>query len=620
MKRMRRPRGDERGAVLVMSIVGLVVAVAAAALAVDLGSLAQEKRSDQKVADLASLDAVRGLNDSFIAGLLRLDLTVLTPKPVRATTLATESALRNGYDPADVAQGHSLQVALGAKDTSMPKNFKQTCPPVPPAVLDCTSANVTAVKVSISSKVPYSFRSANQTVTVSSIAFQKDLPPVIVPTTSTLPPVPPTTVPPDPNIAGFSVGSSLLTLSPSQSALLNPIIGQMIGGTTLTGVGWQGLANGTVTLSALQTELADMGFTVGSVSELLDTELTLAQLYQATANVQGLASANVNAFNILRAAATFGTKIRLGDFLNVASGAEGAALASQLNLFQLVSSSAQASALNGEHLVNISNVGISVGNVVSTAVSLAVIEPPKTYIGLAGGPTPALSTSQIDLIVTPRLDIPLNIAGLAGARVRNDLPVRVSVAGAKAFLKAINCGASKSITVNVDPSAFAGSASASLQVSATVLGIRVPLVNIPTTNVVPSTNAPAQDVVFSYSSEFSPPGTGKTVGSQPIGLGDLTQITAGNPQVLGVLAIPVGNVVTAVLNALGPVLADVDNLILSPLLDSLGAGIGNADVNAIALACAVVPPPVTTTTTVPPPPTTTTTTLPQSDGPPTLIG
>ena len=81
-----------------------------------------------------------------------------------------------------------------------------------------------------------------------------------------------------------------------------------------------------------------------------------------------------------------------------------------------------------------------------------------------------------------------------------------------------------------------------------------------------------------------------------------------------------GDVVSAVLAALGPVVGDVDNLVLTPLLEALGVSIGNADVSTLALDCGVAPPPVTTTTTVPPPPPSTTTTLPQPDGAPNLIG
>ncbi|MGH9265801.1 MAG: pilus assembly protein TadG-related protein, partial [Acidimicrobiales bacterium] len=48
---------DERGAILVLSTVGLVLALIAGGLAVDLGFMAHEARDNQKVADLAALDA-----------------------------------------------------------------------------------------------------------------------------------------------------------------------------------------------------------------------------------------------------------------------------------------------------------------------------------------------------------------------------------------------------------------------------------------------------------------------------------------------------------------------------------------------------------------------------------
>ena len=56
-------RDDERGAILVMSALFLVVMVVACALAIDLGQQAKDKRDDHKIADLVSLDAVRALDD-----------------------------------------------------------------------------------------------------------------------------------------------------------------------------------------------------------------------------------------------------------------------------------------------------------------------------------------------------------------------------------------------------------------------------------------------------------------------------------------------------------------------------------------------------------------------------
>ena len=66
--RFRRTGDDEKGAILVLSIVGVVLAMIFSAMAVDLGFTAQEARRNQKVADLAALDAVRDLvNHQMVA-------------------------------------------------------------------------------------------------------------------------------------------------------------------------------------------------------------------------------------------------------------------------------------------------------------------------------------------------------------------------------------------------------------------------------------------------------------------------------------------------------------------------------------------------------------------------
>ena len=74
----REGQPDEKGAILVLAAVGLVVAMIAAGLAVDIGRLASFARTDQKVADLAALDAVRVL-------------------PTNPTAAAAASAARNGF-------------------------------------------------------------------------------------------------------------------------------------------------------------------------------------------------------------------------------------------------------------------------------------------------------------------------------------------------------------------------------------------------------------------------------------------------------------------------------------------------------------------------------------------
>jgi uncharacterized membrane protein len=51
---------------LVMAIAGVILATICSALAIDLGFVAEEARINQKVADLAALDAARAPSDAAL--------------------------------------------------------------------------------------------------------------------------------------------------------------------------------------------------------------------------------------------------------------------------------------------------------------------------------------------------------------------------------------------------------------------------------------------------------------------------------------------------------------------------------------------------------------------------
>jgi uncharacterized membrane protein len=325
-----------------------------------------------------------------------------------------------------------------------------------------------------------------------------------------------------------------------------------------------------------------MGFSVGTVSQLLSADLTLAQLYQATANALSLAgdTARANLFNTLRVAVNSSVQLTLGGLIQVAQGSDTAALSSSLDLLQLITGSALL--LNGTNTLALSNAGITVPGVTSTALSLKVTELPQTYIGPVGG---SVSTGQVELVVTPKLDVNLSV-GLSLLRVTGDLPVRITLAGATGTLTAASCSG---ITVSADPQAFAGSAVvSSLRVSS--LGL-IPILDVGVTSFTPSVDGPAVSLSFSYPSEFAPPAFSKHAGSQPIGLQSLTTYTTGTVTLLGLipLGLSSGSIVSAVVGALPGLLGGVDTNVLTPLLTALGVDIGGADVTALAdgLNCTV---------------------------------
>lgn len=528
-------RRDEKGAILVLSTVGLVLAMIAAALSIDLGTLAQSAREDQKVADLAALDAVRVLPGTFDQSQIG-----------SVTQAAKDSALRNGFS--FTSPGYNLLVEWGPSNTG------------PFTSLPAELGTATAVRVTATSphENAFPFVSGPDTVSRKAVAAKKD-------------------------VAGFTLGSSLANVNSTTSSLLNPIVGSMLGSTVnLSLVSWQGLASGSVTLSALQAELAAMGFNVGSVSELLDANLTLAQLYQATANVmtKNGDTANAAVFNTLKVNAVTATTIKLGRMITVEQGAESAAAGAQLNLLQLVTGSAQLA--NGTNMISVSDLGISVPNALSVGMTLKVIEGTKIYIGPAGA-GPHVTTGQVELILTPQVDI-LNLLGLV--KVTGLFPVDLHAAGATGTLKSVACP-SKDIVVTADPKAFSGALKSS-RLRVTSLSL-LHLMDVDQTNSISTAvDGPAQDLAFTYSTEFSPPNdVSKHVGSQPLGIKTPNVVTgtAVNVNLLGLasLGLSAGTVLDAVIAALDTMVGDIDSLVLTPLFKALGITIGGADVTALGI-------------------------------------
>jgi uncharacterized membrane protein len=520
-------RRDERGAILVMSTVGVVVAVIAAALAVDLGRIAQERRDDQRVADLAALDAARDLS--------------------QMQALAEASAVRNNFP---LGGGNTIVAVEGVKTDG-------ACVPMPGAGTVC---------VTVTSDIDYAFRPGGRPIVATAVAGE-------VPR------------------GGFMIGSSLVTVDSSRATILNNFVGRIIRGSAvnLSVASWQGLATGHVSLEALRLQLANLGYTVGDTQSLLDTNITVSTLLQAMANALNAQGdvARADIVNVLRLAVTSTTNIALGQFINVAQGAEEMALASQVNVLQMITAAAQVA--NGSNFVDVPNIGITVPGLLGTRLRLQVIEPPQFYFGPEGG---SVSTGQVDLLVETDLNLSLNVLGLSNVTARGKLPVRISAAGATGTLTDIECGAGAGMTVTIDPTAFAGSATTDpngIIVRGTVLIVPLDLVRIGVTSVVPTVDGPPVDKFWSYPSQFPPPDgttTSQHAGSQPIGLQGLTTFTASSVEVLGLVDLGLLNsIVSALINALTPLIGNVDNNVLTPLLSAFGVDIGSADVTALSMQC-----------------------------------
>ncbi len=317
----RRTR-DERGAILIISTIGVVVAVIATALSVDLGRLAQERRRNQKVADLAALDAVHDI--------------------ANRQARAQASAAGNNFP---TGPGYSVVADLGKMAGG---SFQ-------------VDAAGDAVRVTVTSPFSNAFLPGSRSVSATAIARVRE-------------------------DAGFSIGSSVARVdgsvnAPLMNRILEPLVGASSGTFTFDAGSYQGLSAGQVKLGDIAGE---MGF--GTVDELLAANVKLKDLVRATATVLGnngdVLAVQVNQI----ADRTNSEKtLTLGDMIKVTQGAEGSAAAAMVNVLQLITGSAQV-ANKGNFVTASGLADIEVAGVGSVeSMKLKVIEPPQTYLGPEGG-------------------------------------------------------------------------------------------------------------------------------------------------------------------------------------------------------------------------------------------
>lgn len=544
----------ERGAVLVLASISMVVVIGASALSVDLGRAVSTNRDLQAVADLASLDAVRAISD-------RKNQANGLSTDQHALKLARESATRNDFDWNDTAAGNSLSVTLGTVDPTT-RVFTATA--------DAASQN--AVKVTVSGRVDWAFMPGDKTYTTSAVAMAEDK-------------------------AGMALGSFLARLDTNKSEVLNGLLKGFLGGSfTLDLVSYQGLAAADLTLAELGTEL---GLSAGGYDQILDTEVTLKGLIEATAAAltkkgDAASLAAVTPLGTLSAATASNLKLKLGDFIDIVQGGGDAAMAANVNVLQMVQMAAVAA--DGDNFLSLS-MPVLIPGVASVTLDLQLIEKPKWIIGPArldasGQWVTRLESAQIRARINVRALQLLSVVGLLGTGTGPvDLPIYLEGGGATASLTDIQCAASKDasqVTVHVEPQtvrAYVGAVSTSVSVGpgtiANVSLLGLPLVWVTGSADVTSAGTPSD---LTFTGPFSWTNT-QTAGSTTLGLSTLLRSNlALTVQALG-LGVNIGAVTTSVLNILNPILNVLDTELIDPLLSSLGLSLGGGDVTIFDVWC-----------------------------------
>ncbi|WKL13581.1 TadG family pilus assembly protein [Comamonas testosteroni] len=376
----------QSGSVAMLGAIWLMIAVICLAT-IDIGNVFWQKRELQKIADLAALAGASGALDQN-----------------SCRTNAERNLTLNGSVVSELVTAQA-----GHWDKSASPFFGSAS----------KASEINACRVSFQRTVPFLFVFAagaerGRQISAQATAMQSA------------------------RIARLSVRSTLLTLDTEKSALLDAVVGGMLGGKINLGVaGWQGIANANISLLSFFDALAvRAGLNVGDYDQVVKTKVTLDKVMLAMLDAlpqQGSLAA-VNALNAL-ALGVGNIQIALQDILKLGTGLGSAALRTDVNVLDLVSTVAQLA--NSQ---NAAKVGVNLNlGLVEVGLNLKVIEPPQSAIGDPVRDRIEAKTSQIDLVTGLKLNLALVAASLS---------LDVKLAQGSALLTDHMCSPQKSMSVN----------------------------------------------------------------------------------------------------------------------------------------------------------------------------
>ncbi|WP_025995935.1 pilus assembly protein TadG-related protein [Pseudomonas viridiflava] len=332
----------QRGAIGLMAALTLVLALLCTLMVIDSGRLYMEKRSLQRIADVAALEAA-GRKGTCMTG-------------ASAASYATQSAIRNGFTPG--SDGRTLVATCGTLSVNTESRRVFTA--------DATQSQ--AIQVVVSHPVPRSIAAGIAALVDST----PDSPDIQLSATAVAASASP--------LASLTIRSAAMTIDSAKAAVLNPIVGGLLGGTLNLGVAnWQGLVNTDLNmLNYLNRLKLDLNITAVGYTQVLNTTVSVSQLMQSAINVldpSGTlnATATIAGLQAIKAAAG-ATTVLLGDLLAVQGSADIAALNTSLRLLDLVQGLAQLA--NDKNGIS-APVQINIPGLAQVTTRIQVIEPPQ---------------------------------------------------------------------------------------------------------------------------------------------------------------------------------------------------------------------------------------------------
>jgi uncharacterized membrane protein len=325
-----------------MAVLTLGMALVFLLIVVDSGRLYLEKRSLQRIADMAALEAATRNGDCAVGA--------------SATAYATASVNRNGFTLPDPTR--SLAVACGT--LSLDANSLR--------VFVANPSSSEAIRVIVSHSVPQSFAGgvgalfggapAGATLNLTATAV------------AALPPP----------LASLTLRTTALSIDSSKSATLNALFGGLLGGSLNVSVaGWDGLVNTNIRLLGYLDRLkVDLGLNAAGYNQVLGASVAVSQLIQTAVNVLDPggtlgATATIVGLQALKVAAG-STTVVLGNLLHVENGSDVSTFATTVSVFNLIEGVVQlANKKNGV----VATVPINLVGLAQITARVQVLEPPQ---------------------------------------------------------------------------------------------------------------------------------------------------------------------------------------------------------------------------------------------------
>lgn len=542
--RLRRRR-DEDGAIVPMVAIFLTLLITMAAFAVDLGIQRVARRDMQALADVVALDMVRQLDGRSHAVIKAangwssgLRSSVYNNLRSSGVEYADITAQQHQTELTASVEGRPLQVVVEMGAVDEDGDFSAVgYPEVPSAVL-----------VRASTSVDFAFAPGEGGASRSAVAVANPQ-------------------------SCLRLGTSVLDLQTEDSALLNAVLGDILGGSVgLTAISYQGLAGAQVGLQDLAVALG-----AGTADGLLALSVSLASFYAAVIDAVSNDGdpTNDGVIDVLQAqllgvvGAGVGLQnVAVGQLLALGSDAESA-LAATVDVLSLVTGGAFIA--NGENAILVPGLNVTVPGIVSTDIMVQVIEPPQIACGDG-----VAQSSQIRVT----LDLDASVIGLANASVSTTL----NVGNATGRIDSVTCvdGEAESMSVALSaPTVLA----LSTELEVDLLGL-IPVAQVMVPGTTPSMGS-GGTYTLDLPEAYDTPVT-STAGSGTLGLPD---VTAASLKVLGLdLTGVLFTLVRApVLGLVNTLLGAVEDLLVNTVAPVLGLRIGNADMFGVRTAQCLTP-------------------------------